>query len=219
MNGFVFDMDGVLLDSIRIWHEAEDKVLEGTGLELSKEDRDKVNALTLEEAGDFFHERFGIRESGEAVVNVIKAYMLEFYSTAVEPNPGVVDFLQAVYDAGAPMCVLSSSPPAFIRAGLEHTDLKRYFDEDLLISAEDRGLTKREASTFRQICDLLGTSPAETWLFDDSWYALKTAHETGLRCVGAFSTDKCGTHEELARYSDLVIDDFTALAAPDFLSR
>ena len=209
MRGFIFDMDGCLLDSIMIWHAAEQHVLDEGGITLDKSERDELNTLTLDEAGVFFHERFGLMESNEAVVQSIVDFMLEFYRGKVEMNPGAYEFVRTLHDSGAPLCVLSSSPQSFLQAGLGRTGLKQFFGDDMIVSAEDEGLTKRNVSTFEYVCGKLGTAPSETWLFDDSWYACATAREAGLHVVGTFSTDGCGTHEELGRYSDFVIDDFT----------
>lgn len=210
-------MDGVLLDSIHIWHEAEQRIMDDAGIELTKEQRDELNALTLQEAGKWFHDLFGIMGDGEQVARAIVDHMLAFYTTRVQPKPGAIDFVRAAHEAGAPLCVLSSSPQAFIQAGLERTGLKRFFRDELVISAEDAGWKKRDPKTFGLVCELLGTKPGETWLFDDSWYALATAHDVGLRCVGVFSSDGCGTHEELGRYSEMVADDFTGFSLRDFL--
>ena len=218
MRGFVFDMDGTLMNSIGIWHEAEQRILDESNIVLDKAQRDELNALTLEEAGDWFHERFGVMESGQAIVDAIIDYMLAFYNTRAEANPGVFEFVGAVHAAGAPLCVLSSSPQSFLQAGLKKSGLKRYFAQERIISVEDLETTKRDAETYERVCALLGTDPCETWFFDDSWYALATSRSVGLRNVGVFSTDNCGSHEELARYADLVVDDFTELDPNDFLS-
>ena len=78
MAGFIFDMHGCLLDTIWLWHEAEQRVLDTVGITLTKEQRDELNALTLDEAAVWFHERFGIMGSGEEVARAIVDYMLEF---------------------------------------------------------------------------------------------------------------------------------------------
>lgn len=217
MSAFIFDMDGVLLDSIHIWFESEQFILDSVGITLSKGERDELNTLTLEEAGVWFHERFGVLGSGDEVAHAILDYMLGFYRDQVVAKPGAVEFVRALHEAGAPMCVLSSSPQAFIQAGLAHAGLRGFFSDDRLISAEDSGLTKRAPESFEKVCALLGTQPGDTWMFDDSWYALQTANGVGLPCVGVHSSDKCGTHDELARYCKQVVDDFTTLDACRFL--
>lgn len=214
-SGFIFDMDGCLLNSIGAWHAAENKILAFAGITLSKDERDELNALTLDEAAEWFHSRFGILGSAKEVEEEIVAHLLAFYRTEARVNPGALELVQALYEVGAPMCVLSSSPQSFLQAGLGSTGLLEFFDADRIISAEDMGLAKRNPSTFDFVCGKLGTKPADTWLFDDSWYALATAQGCGLHTVGVFSSDGCGTHEELGRYSEKVIDTFEEISFDD----
>ena len=215
-SGFIFDMDGCLLDTIWLWHEAERRITDDAGIVLTKEQRDELNALTLEEAGRFFHERFGIMDSGGDVVGAIISYMLDYYATGAKANPGVVEFVRDAALSGARLCVLSSSPQSFLQAGLACAGLKGFFSDEFIISAEDAGWTKRNPSTFEKVCDIMGLRCGDAWLFDDSWYALASAREAGLKTIGVFSSDSCGTHDELASHSDKVIDSFEELSIHDF---
>lgn len=212
---FIFDCDGTLLDTIGAWHDAEMALVEEVGVTLSKEQRDELNALTLEEASAFFHERFGIRGSAQEVMQAILDLLDVFYRTRSQANPGAFEFVRALAESGVPMCVLSSSPHAFIQSGLERAGLLPYMQR--AISVEDLGMTKRDVATYAHVCSEFGVEPGETWFFDDSWYALETAREAGCKTVGVYSTDACGTHDELGRYSHMVIDTFEGLDPALFL--
>lgn len=207
--GFIFDCDGTLMDTIDAWHEAENKLMAEAGISLTKEERDELNSLTLDEAGNWFYEKFDVLESPEQVRQLIFDHMLDYYRTQAELNPGVQQFVDELEAAQVPMAILSSSPQDFLQAGLDRVGMTHTFDA--VVSVDDLGTTKRDVATYHALCEQLGSDPALTWFFDDSWYALKTAQEAGLRVVGVFSKNECGTHNELARYSEHVIDDFTGL--------
>ena len=124
------------MDSIGAWHEAETALMNEAGIALTKKERDELNALTLEEAGAFFHERFGIRENAQSVVDAILNYLLDYYRTRSEATRGALSFVEAMSEAGVDMCVLSSSPQPFLQAGLERDDQIRL----AIINARRQGL-------------------------------------------------------------------------------
>ena len=213
--GLIFDCDGVLLDSIHAWHEVDARLAHEAGIEFSKADRDALNASTLGEAAMYFHEHLGIGDSVEDVLDCIDTYLLEFYQERAEANPGALAFVRAARSAGVPMCVLSSSPQSFLQAGLGRAGFLDLIDT--VLSAEELPAKKRDPELYPQVCAMIGSDLAQTWLFDDSWYALATAQTAGLHCVGVFSANECGTHEKLAAHADAVIDSFEELPFEDFV--
>ncbi len=205
----MLDCDGTLLDTIGAWHQAERHVAERAGAVLTKDERDELNTLTLEEVGTFFHDRYGLGAGAADVMQMINDFMIDFYRTRSSANPGALEFVKAAHAAGVAMCVLSSSPLEFLQVGLGRCGFLPYVGE--LISVEEIGMTKRNPATYPFVCERMGCSPDNSWLFDDSWYALEAARKAGLRTVGVFSTDLCGTHDQLAEHAEVVADTFDEL--------
>ena len=214
MKAFIFDCDGVLLDSIGAWHNLDAQLAAEAGITLTDADRAALNASTLDEAAEYFHVHYAIGRDAADVAKRFTDILFDYYLNHAEEVPGALAFVRAANQAGIVMCVLSSSPQAFLQAGLGRAG---FLDEiSIVLSAEQLPFKKREVAMYPYICDQLGVEPENTWFFDDSWYALQTAHDAGLHTVGVFSADQCGTHEQLAAYGELVVDDFLGLKVSDF---
>ena len=213
--GFFFDCDGVLLDSIGAWHDLDATLAAEAGIQLTDEDRDTLNASTLEEAAKFFHEHYAVGDSSVAVEQRFTDILLDYYTNRAEEVSGALSFVRAAHEAGVTLCVLSSSPQCFLQPGLLRAGFLDYIDN--VLSVEHLPWKKRQVELYPYVCDQLGVSLKDSWFFDDSWYALQTACQAGMRSVGVFSADACGTHEQLARYAELVVDSFDGLRVEDFL--
>ena len=213
--GFIFDCDGVLLDSIGAWHRLDAQLAAEAGITLTGADRAVLNASTLDEAATYFHEHYAIGESSQEVSDRFTNILFSYYRDEASEVAGALAFVRAAREAGVRMCVLSSSPQLFLQAGLGHAGFLDMIDT--VLSAEELPCKKRNPELYPYVCGLLGVSPAQTWFFDDSWYALEAAQKAGVRTVGVWSADQCGTHEELAAHSELVVDDFLGLRIADFV--
>lgn len=215
MRGFIFDCDGVLLDSIGAWHSLDAQLAADAGIVLTEQDRNTLNASTLGEAAQFFHEHYGVGNSVQEVHGRFMDYLLQYYRNEASEVPGALAFVKALKAAGAPMCVLSSSPLAFLQAGLARVGFTDYIDT--VLSVDELPFKKRDPQLYPHVCSLLGIGVENAWMFDDSKYALATADEAGVSCVGVFSANECGTHEQLGLHAKLVVDSFVGLTVDQFL--
>ena len=199
--GFILDCDGVLLDSIDAWYEAEEAVARIGGVTLTQADADVLNRLTIREAGRHFHETLGLGESADAVVRLIDECMQEFYSERVTACSGALEFVRAMHERGAALAVVSSSPSRYLNAGLERAGFTPFLAG--ILSADDLRTSKREPLIFDQARKLLGTRKARTWGLDDTAYALHTLRQAGYRTCGIFSNEKNSTPDALAAAAEV----------------
>ncbi len=215
--GVIFDCDGTLLDSMGVWREVEGELARRAGVELAEADSDVLTTLTIPEVGEFFHGRFGLAGSAQDVVGMIDELMLAYYREQVRERPGALAFVRGLAERGAAVSVASSSPQAYLRAGLEHAGFAPYVQA--VVSVDDVGASKREPAVYDRARELMRTPLETTWGFEDSAYAVRTLRAAGYRAVGIYDCDLAGTYEELSDLADLAVRGFGELSADDFLRR
>ena len=215
--GVIYDCDGTLVDSMRVWRELEDELAARGGFTLTKADTDHITTLTIPECGDFFHEKFGLGASGAAVKAMIDEFMMDYYRTRAEGRPGALDFVRALAERGVPQAVASSTPRALLEAGLAHAGFAPYMTA--IVSVDDAGASKREPAVYDLAREALGTTRAQTWGFEDALSAVRTLAAAGYGTVGVYDNDLAGSYDDLAAEADLVIRDFRQLNPDDFMGR
>lgn len=213
--GVIFDCDGTLIDSMTVWRDAEAELARRAGVTLSRADTDALTAMTIPECGAFFHDRFGLGESGADVERIMDELMLAFYAERSVARPGALEFVQELAARGVHMSVASSSPQPYLQAGLSRCGFAPYLDA--IVSVDDVGASKREPVVYNRARELMGTPLATTWGVEDAVYAVRTLKGAGYRTLGIYDCDISGTFEELSAEADKVIRSFAELSADVFL--
>lgn len=214
--GVIFDCDGTLLDSMGVWREVEGELARRAGVTLTAADVDELTTLTIPECGAFFHERYGLGDSSEAVVRTIDELMLDFYRTRAEARPGALAFARQLAERGVRMSVASSSPLPYLQAGLARCGFAPYLD--VIVSVDDVGKSKREPAVYDRAREAMGTPVATTWGVEDSVYAVHTLRKAGYRTLGIYDCDISGTPEQLEAAADRFVASFEELDVDTFLS-
>ncbi|MBX9032761.1 HAD family hydrolase [Gordonibacter massiliensis (ex Traore et al. 2017)] len=214
--GVIFDCDGTLLDSMGVWREVEGELARRAGVTLTAADVDELTTLTIPECGAFFHERYGLGDSSEAVVRTIDELMLDFYRTRAEARPGALTFARQLAERGVRLSVASSSPLPYLQAGLARCGFTPYLDA--IVSVDDVGKSKRESAVYDRAREAMGTPLATTWGVEDSVYAVHTLRKAGYRTLGIYDCDISGTPEQLEAAADRFVASFEELDADTFLS-
>ncbi len=192
----IFDMDGTLVDSLMVWdvlwQKFADKYLGGRPFAPTPEDDKAIRTLPLKNAMELVHTNYNIGKSGQELLDETNEMMVDFYSNTVQLKSGVKEFLENLYNKGVKMCIASATAPNLVKIAMDHCELNKYFPK--VFSCGDLGLGKDKPDIYLLAQQYLGTEISETWVFEDSFVAIKTAHDIGMNTVGIY--DKFNPYQE-----------------------
>lgn len=190
----IFDMDGTLIDSLKVWNvlwaKMGEKYLQDSSFLPSEEDDKKVRTLTLKDAMELIHSNYSLGESGEELLIFANSVMADFYQNEVELKGGVRDFLEHLKSSNVKMCVATATAMDLVELAMEHCDLKKYFLK--VFSCGTIGKGKDQPDIFLLARDYLGEEPEQTWLFEDSLVAIETATKIGMPAVAIYDAFNYG---------------------------
>lgn len=193
--GAIFDMDGLLFDTERIFQE--------TWLELAKKYQvtlvdgfvEAISGTNGERMRRVIEEYYHVSEGStimQACMDAVKE-KLEHY---VPIKPGVNEILQYFRSKGICMAVASSSRRTQIESNLKNAGIENYFDA--IVSGSDIVNGKPAPDIFLYAAEKIGCKPSECYVFEDSENGIRAGHAAG--CVTVMIPDLMEASTEIQSY-------------------
>jgi beta-phosphoglucomutase family hydrolase len=214
--GFLFDWDGVVIDS----HSQHERSWEM----LSKEMR-----RPLPEG--FFKKTFGMRNQqiipaffdwidplDRDLIDALGRRKEELYreilkKEGIEPLPGIRRLLEEMKTLGIPRAVASSTPRINIETVIQLTGLHGLFDA--LVSAEDVQRGKPDPDVFLKAALSIDRKPASCVVLEDAHVGIEAGRKAGCKVLAVATTHPV---ESLGQ-ADAVVKDFRRISVKGLLTK
>lgn len=204
LKALLFDLDGTLAETDSVHHPTWADLLRPHGYDVD---------------WAFFQERLSGRlnpdivadllpdvseEEGLAMVEAKEADFRE-RAAALEPLPGLVDFVEWGRKRGLQIALVTNAPKENVLAVLRSLALEEAFDT--IVLADDVGAGKPDPAPYLAALDALGVRAGEALAFEDSPSGIASSTGAGVPTIGVASTQEPG---KLGRLGvALVVHDFT----------
>lgn len=205
----VFDVDGVLLDSLDIWNDLGERYIRKCGYIPVENMSQIISEMSMEDSAKWMKNIYGMSQEPSVIVTELEEMLKEFYSKEVKTEPGVLELLSFLKKKKIPCIAATSGMKSLTLAGFKRTGIDRYISE--VITEEDAGKDKHHADIFHKACSCLQTEVSETLVVEDSLYALKTAHKAGFQTVGMQEKHNEKDREEIKKTADYYCCDMKEL--------
>lgn len=206
IKGAIFDIDGTLLDSMPVWENAGARYLATLGIKARSDLKERLDALSLPEGALYMQTEYKLSVTIEEILEGVNQVVKDFYFKEAVLKPGVCDLIQKLKKNQVRLIIATATDAEMAKSALIRNGIWKDFDG--MITCEEAGAGKTSPKVFELAREHLQTKKEETWVFEDSLYAVKTASKAGFPVCSIYDAYSRDNTEEIRTFSDIYVKDF-----------
>lgn len=191
---FIFDMDGVIIDSEPIHSKVKMDTFAHFGIDFAERDLEKYMGRT---SRAIFTEVLAERPQPGVTPEMLTEYKHERYAEelrsgdlhAIKPT---LDLIHALHETGLPLAVATSSWRPVVEMIMDRLALRDCFAA--LVSGGELPRSKPDPAIYRLAAEELGVDPARCAVLEDTMNGVQAAKGAGMYCY-AYRNPHSGTQD------------------------
>ncbi|MBI4176801.1 MAG: HAD family phosphatase [Candidatus Aenigmarchaeota archaeon] len=203
----IFDMDGVLSDTVEFQIKAETDAFREFGIEISPEKILEYNGVS---DGEFFSsvfKKFGSAGNPETARELKWNSLTSFAKGKIRPISGVVELVEKMKNSQLTLGVASASRKDFIELVLRELGIEKHFSA--VTSSDEVSSGKPDPAVFLLTARKMGVHPEDCVVIEDAPKGVRAAKLAKMKCIAITTTHSA---EELGD-ADKIIKSFGELTA------
>jgi len=207
----IFDMDGVILDSERVYQDIERSMYEELGILVSTEEHLKFMGTAERSMWTYMSRKYHLNSSiEELVLQERELFMKRLELPGDIPLiEGLIPLLELLNSEKIPCWIASSSSADIINRVIKINGLEKYYQG--YVSGDDVSQSKPSPEIFLKSAGQAGTLPSRCIVIEDSENGIKAAKAAGMTVIGldqryANEPDLSGANLIIAGLSEINLD-------------
>ncbi|MGM5482412.1 MAG: HAD family hydrolase [Nanobdellota archaeon] len=186
INTIIFDMDGVIVDSVPlhlgIWREVAQKY----GIEIEDKLFDDLNGMDTPHISKRLIEKFSLNTSVDEMSSLKRSISSEKLQKGVNLFPGVKDAIGNLKKLGYRIGLATMTPRIHVESTLGSNILELELDQ--IITDDDVSNPKPAPDVFLKCAEKLGKEPYQCVVVEDSLNGISAAKAAGMKAVAITNT-------------------------------
>jgi HAD superfamily hydrolase (TIGR01509 family) len=173
----LFDMDGTLVDSEKVWDIALRELAVRAGATLSDEARLAMVGGSMSSSMQIFRDDVGQPDRPEEPdVEWLTSRVLDLFRDGLVWRPGAAELLRAVKAAGTPTALVTSTGRLLVEAALDTLGRANF---DVVVCGDEVSMPKPDPEPYRTAATLLGVAIGDCVAIEDSPTGVASAVAAG----------------------------------------
>jgi beta-phosphoglucomutase-like phosphatase (HAD superfamily) len=200
--GALFDLDGVLADSMRVWDPICRDWLRGRGEEPEPGLEDRIAPMTLEQSAGYLRRAYRIELPPADIIKQWEGMVLDQYRTGIALKRESAAIAGELYRAGLRLAVVTSCFPAACEAFLDRQGIRPWFSA--LVYAGEGGGDKSQSGVWLSAAQRIGVKARDCVVFEDSLHALPGVRAAGMAFAAVYDPS-CKDWDALKSGADFAV--------------
>ncbi len=212
IDGVVFDLDGVIVDSEHVWDEVRQRLAEERGGRWHDDASRDMMGMSSLEWSRYMHDVIGLSEPPEEINAEVVRRLVDVYREELPLLDGAVEAVEALGKRW-PLALASSSNRELIDLVLRESGLDRWF-ATATVSSEEVARGKPAPDVYLEAARRLGVDARRCAAVEDSENGIRSAKAAGMRVV-AIPNPQYPPADDALALADVVLPDVAALTPAD----
>lgn len=204
---FLFDLDGTILDSLKIWNDIDLLFFKNHNLIMGEDYHIAIAPLTLEETATYTKNTYKLDIDEEQIMKEWSDLAIKEYAENVNLKKGVKEFLDNLKNKNVHLAIATSCNEEMFKPCLERYGIVSYFEH--FYTSQNLKINKSNANFFKEILNEYKIEPDQILFFEDSLASMKCAKSLGFNVVAVMDKKWEKQKEEIIASSDDQIEDFS----------
>lgn len=203
----IFDIDGTLVDSMKVWHEIDIEYFKLLEIPMPPTIQKDIEGMSFTETAIYFKETFHLTEKTTDDIKLDWIRMAhEKYLYEIKAKPGAKEFINYLKDNGIKIgCATSNDKNLAMAALLPHGWTTKM---DSVRTACEVNAGKPAPDIYLKVAEDLGVAPENCLVFEDIPNGMRAGKAAGMTVIGVEDEHSKDYKEEIDTICDYYIKDF-----------
>ena len=180
LRGAIFDHDGLMFDTEKVWQANWKKVADEMGIVLPEEFTKNICGSSGQHMLDVIQKYYGV-EDGTAIRDRVRQGVFDDEAKHLDMKEGLLDILEVFRKNGVKMAVASSSGKEMLERNLKNGGVDQYFSA--VVSGQEVEHGKPSPDIFLLAAERIGIPAHDCYVFEDAFNGVQAGYAAGARTI------------------------------------
>jgi len=181
IQAIVFDMDGLMVDTEKLYFEVESALARKYGKTFTREVMRAMMGTKGVDSFRIFQEQLGIDEDPEVLLEFREEGYNRLLHEKLEPMPGLFLLLELAEQYRYRKAIATSSPVSQMNFIIDQLGVRKFFE--LLVSGDEVEQGKPHPEIYQKVSGRLGLRSDQCLVLEDTENGVRSAKGAGMYCI------------------------------------